>query len=313
MQGKKNFFFCIPFKPKSRCSDWSATVGLLGQTLRSLLNQTDPDFRVLIAGHDRPSLPELDDPRVSFHPVSFPEPKDGKEGKRDQTRKTHFLAAMLKEHGGGYMMVVDSDDLVHKDIVRFVRADDNGVGYIIRAGYLLDTASGRLGKFSGRAPRTFFNHCGTSSIIHLAPGDLPDLNADKTDILDGRSFVESVRGHGKWEAKLLERDLFPATLPFRGAVYRLNTGDNASYTYRRSAARIEQFIAAARRHPVKIEILERDFGVASSELPVRASRRPLARAVSKVEAASPPGEKKAVTPKRAWRKRWLRMSADPAA
>lgn len=69
MQGKKNFFFCIPFKPKSRCSDWSATVGLLGQTLRSLLNQTDPDFRVLIAGHDRPSLPELDDPRVSFHPV----------------------------------------------------------------------------------------------------------------------------------------------------------------------------------------------------------------------------------------------------
>jgi|GEM_PF-575508 len=262
----KNFFFCIPFKPRARCADWNHTVALLRQTLRSIFHQTDKDFFVLIAGHDRPELPELDDPRVSFHPVSFPIPRDGVEGKRDQTRKTHFLGAIAKEHGGGYIMVVDSDDLVHRDIVRFVRADDNQAGYMIRAGYVLDVASGRLGKFSGNPPRQFFNHCGTSSIIYLLPEDLPDRSPDKTDLVRGDSFMESVWGHGSWEAKFLEREIYPATLPFRGSVYRLNTGDNASYNYRRDDKTIQRLLACVERHPVSLEILKKDFGLELSAM-----------------------------------------------
>lgn len=256
-----NFFFCIPLKPRARSSNWEHTIELLGQTLRSIFNQTDPNFLVLIAGHDRPELPELQDPRVSFHEVSFPIPKDGAEGKRDQTRKTHFLGAVAKEHGGGYIMFVDSDDLVHKDIVRFVRADDNRAGYMIRAGYVLDTATGRLGKFSGNPPRQFFNHCGTSSIIYFSPEDLPDCTPDKTDLVPGNSFMESVWGHGSWEAKLLERDIYPATLPFRGSVYRLNTGDNASYTYRRDERTIRRLVSNVDKYPVSLEVLKRDFGL----------------------------------------------------
>lgn len=235
-------------------------MALLGETLRSIVNQTDKHFLVLIAGHDRPELPELNDPRISFHPVSFPIPKDGFEGKQDQTRKTHFLGAVAKEHGGGYLMFVDSDDLVHKDIVRFVRSDDNRAGYMIRAGYVLDAVNGRLGKFSGNPPRQFFNHCGTSSIIYFVPDDLPDRSTDKTGLRPGNSFMESVSGHGSWEAKLLERDIYPATLPFRGSVYRLNTGDNASYTYRRDDKTIQRLISYTIKFPVSFDVLKSDFG-----------------------------------------------------
>src|SRR5690606_38121343 len=132
-------------------------------------------------GHDRPAVPELDDRRIEFYPVGFREPQDGREGKRDQTRKTHFLGAIVKEHGGGYLMVVDSDDLVHKDVVRFVRGADNRAGYMFRAGYVLDVESGKVGKFSGNPPRQFFNHCGTSSILYLTPEQLPDRPTDKSD------------------------------------------------------------------------------------------------------------------------------------
>jgi len=254
------FYFCIPLKPKSRARDWEYTMKLFSHTLDSLLNQDDDNFSVIIAGHDRPDVPQMKDSRVVFHKVAFRKPKDGREGKQDQTNKMKFLAAMVGNKGGGYFMTVDSDDLVHREIVSYVRRHDNRTGYMIRAGYVWDYSAGLIGKFTAKAPNQFFNHCGTSSIIYLAPSSVPRLKINKKDFLDCGTLVDSLQGHGGWEQNLMEVDVFVDTLPFRGAIYRLNTNENASYTYRRDAKTITRLTSPAMRSPVDFDSVWMDFG-----------------------------------------------------
>ena len=71
MRTSTPFTFGIPLIPASLAADWDLVQDLLGLTLASVLAQTDPDFRVVVAGHDLPSrLP--DDPRVTFVRAGWP-------------------------------------------------------------------------------------------------------------------------------------------------------------------------------------------------------------------------------------------------
>ena len=67
------FFFGIPLIAPASAGDWSRVDALFAATLRSLLAQSDRDFRVLIAGHEPPpSLSALGDDRVEFLTADWP-------------------------------------------------------------------------------------------------------------------------------------------------------------------------------------------------------------------------------------------------
>lgn len=255
------FFFCIPFKPKARSSDWQLTENLLSETLRSIFFQKDSDFEVLIAGHDRPNIPELSDPRVTFIQVDLPVPASGEEGKGDQVRKMHILGAIVGGKGGGYLMTVDSDDLVDRRIVEYVRKDKHKVGYMVRAGYIYDTQANVMGEFP-HATRVnqLWSNCGTCAIFRFAPADLPTLAVGKVDIEPGGTMFEKLKGHRRWESQMMAAGRYMSTLPFRGVIYRMNTGNNASYEYRRTSEFVDDLLSITKTKPSDIRIKKKYFG-----------------------------------------------------
>ena len=50
------FTFGIPLIARAAAQDWPLVQALLGLTLRSLAGQGDRDFRVIVAGHERPTI-----------------------------------------------------------------------------------------------------------------------------------------------------------------------------------------------------------------------------------------------------------------
>jgi hypothetical protein len=65
------FTFGIPLIARDAATDWPLVEALLGLTLRSVAAQTDPAFRVVIAGHDRPAVAPLDR-RITFIAADWP-------------------------------------------------------------------------------------------------------------------------------------------------------------------------------------------------------------------------------------------------
>ena len=69
------FGIVIPLKSKKISRDWNVTSGTLERTINSVLAQTDGDFIVVVAGHDKPEFMDgLSDKRIRFVSVDFPIP-----------------------------------------------------------------------------------------------------------------------------------------------------------------------------------------------------------------------------------------------
>ena len=258
------FFFSIPLRPRLAPSAWATTERLLGETLRSVFAQDDPHFGVIIAGHDRPDVPELADPRVTFLQAELDRPTTSRQKQVDKLHKRRIIAAEIGRRGGGYIMFVDSDDLIDHRIVSFVRRDLNPVGYMVRGGYVLDDATGRIGLLpDGKRAQPFSSNCGTCAILRFSPDELPRMKPDRIDYMRDSRFYEKVLvGHRKWETALMLHDRFPGTLPFRGVIYRMNSGDNLSYE-RRDDALISELLRATVESPVAPEERARWFDGAS--------------------------------------------------
>jgi hypothetical protein len=93
------FTFGIPLIARASARHWPLTEALLGLTLASVQAQTDQDFRVVIAGHDRPDLPSADG-RVRFLEADWPaEPV--RPDNLDSGRKKHAISRFVREGGGG--------------------------------------------------------------------------------------------------------------------------------------------------------------------------------------------------------------------
>ena len=102
--------FGIPLKSKKVSADWPRVEGLFNSTLRSIFNQTDPDFRVIVACHEVPRTPYADDPRLEIVPVDFPPPLFRDELMVDKHRKREVVAARLRGLGGAAHLPDDRAD-----------------------------------------------------------------------------------------------------------------------------------------------------------------------------------------------------------
>jgi hypothetical protein len=115
------FTFGMAFVPRATARNWPLAQALLGLTLTSIRAQTDPDFRVVILGHDRPATLPDDDPRVEFLEADWPAEAPGPHN-ADSGRKKHAINDLLLARGGGLLMFVDADDWVDRDLVATARA-----------------------------------------------------------------------------------------------------------------------------------------------------------------------------------------------
>jgi hypothetical protein len=99
------FTFGIPLIARDTATDWPLVEALLGLTLRSVAAQTDPAFRVVIAGHDKPAIAPLDR-RVTFIAADWPV-EAVRADNLDSGRKKHLIAQRTLAEGGGLLMFLD--------------------------------------------------------------------------------------------------------------------------------------------------------------------------------------------------------------
>lgn len=212
------FLFAIPLRSRRVSRDWERVCKLLSHTLASILSQTDRNFRVAVGCHELPELTIAPDPRLVFLQSSAAIPTNLQEQMDDKRRKRRLALAYLRTLGGGFVMPVDADDLVSRQLVHYVRVNPPSFGYLMNRGYELDSLTG-LVKY---APR-FNKFCGSSAIFRFSTEHLPPSEVDGTEYL-----ADMFRDHTKWKeiGEKLKRPL--KDLPICGAMYVTNNGENHS-------------------------------------------------------------------------------------
>jgi hypothetical protein len=228
MTAAEPFTFGIPLIARACAHDWARVGALLDLTLSSVRAQTDPDFRIVIAGHDRPDS-AADDPRITFVEADWPVEEPGPDNV-DSWRKKYAIDQLVMERGGGLLMFLDADDWVDVGLVEAARAalGPDQIGAVIDVGIVTDFQSRRAAPlphplvFDG----AFHRICGSSAIARLRPDAADPLRRDPWAVLDSHDqWVEGARRHG---AEL-------ARLPVSGS-YVVNTSENHSEVHGPHAA-----------------------------------------------------------------------------
>jgi hypothetical protein len=121
--------------------DWLCVEALLDLTLTSVGAQTDRDFRIVIAGHDRPGA-AVDDPRITFLEADWPVQAPGPDNV-DSWRKKYAINQLVLGRGGGLLMFLDADDWVDVRLIEAARAliGPDQIGGVIEAGIVTDFQS----------------------------------------------------------------------------------------------------------------------------------------------------------------------------
>jgi len=253
-----NFIFAISLISAKVAQDWGRVQLLLGHTLRSVLNQTDGRFTVIVCGHEKPDLAEMRDQRVLFFESDRKPPANSRYFRDDKGRKRWLIGTIARDLGGGYIFPLDADDLVHKDVVSSCLSDDNRCGYLIDRGYALDFTHRRLAPIPGAWNASYDRVCGSCAAIYFSPDELPRYR----DGDDPSLYFNLFESHAYWPNVAEEFGRPFKRLPFAGGVYVVNHAQNLSFSLQRAGVRTRNIVAAIERLALEdgIEILRRDFG-----------------------------------------------------
>ncbi len=217
----------IPMIGRADAGDWDPHLSRLQDTLESIARQDYDSFRVLLACQDRPpNLP--DDPRYHFVPVP-PKPKGRGVDHRHKTRAMLDYSVRTFEDGA-YAMNLDADDILHPRLFRRVAEGNNGRGYLISDGYMMDAQTGRLARLDdapGRVP--FWKICGSCAFFALDFRDA--LRSSLRMRILGKAHLDYAR-----RQRLMGLPL--DDLPGPAAIYVVNHGGSVSDHKGKGAARL---------------------------------------------------------------------------
>jgi len=206
----------IPMVGRANAGDWERACEVLAGTLASIEAVRYGNWKVLLCSQDRPEG-FVDGPRHEF--VQAP-PQDMSKGISDQNIKARLLAehAARTCKGFTYVSHLDADDLIHPDLPGWIAADNNGSGYIVEKGYMLDFASGRLARM-GTEPgeSVFWKHCGSCGYFAV------DFGRQRFPAFHLRLIGKGHKNYTGRSAKL-GRPLTP--VPFPAMIYLVNHGEN---------------------------------------------------------------------------------------
>lgn len=240
--------FIIPVRHQDSSDQWDVLLKNLGETMQSIRAQTSSDWKCIVVANDGAKLPEIPNGfKLCF--VNFPPNLLYKRGEADINafrdtirldKGMRILAGIESAGATDYLMFVDDDDFIHRDLTKFVCEHKGGNGWYVKKG-LIWKDGGDLVLNTNR----FNQSCGTSHIVRY---DLLSMVYES-----GEASVESVKkmlGSHIHLKKQLDKNNTPLKpLPFRGAIYRVGHSDAHSNSKRffQYGFSVQSFI----RHPVK--------------------------------------------------------------
>lgn len=252
--------------------DWERIEHQLSATVGSIYNQTDPNFRIIIACTDKPNLSVPTDERLEFLFCRQLPPVDHTVYIGDAMHKRFRIARRLRDLGGGYLMLADADDLVSNRLVAFVRETAHPNGYVIGDGYMFNAVQGWLAPFPFGEVEHFDSESHTSAVLTIAPDELPAHDNDYVN----RFWSLISWGHPATRPRAAEEGRPLLEVPFRAAVYVRNTGENVSTreaaTTVRGRAEFQAYLDdEMERHRIpRTPELDAEFNLKAAEAPAAA-------------------------------------------
>lgn len=225
--------FVTSMRHPANADDYAYNEELLQASLASISRQTSQDYIVIVVGNQEPKFPLPE--RVRFVRVDFAPPArvngphaDRSGFVRDKGSKIGVGLIAARDHNPDWVMIFDADDFVHRGITAFVHENPLSDGWVIEDGLMYSRA-----RDGYRRQRKFNMTCGTSYIIPFSVYDVPvalDVNATQDEVVSGfgeilPNIMGAHRNAVQWHAAR-GREL--RTLPFEGAVYLVDTGENHS-------------------------------------------------------------------------------------
>jgi hypothetical protein len=253
--------FVTSLRHPDNATDYARIEALLRETLASITAQSSDEYVVIIVGNRVPSFPLP--PRTEFVPVEFAAPAaaNGPHADRDgfvRDKGTKIGVGLLaaRAHDPSHVMIFDADDFVHRDLARFVGEHPDEPGWVIDKGWVYSRARNGY-----RRQDAFHRTCGTSYVIPFDAYGVPEhltVEATQEQVLDGfgevlPNIMGAHRNAVQWHR---DRGRILQPLPFRGAVYHVDTGENHSGKQLPGLLRPwtpgfrQAFAVAAQRRPV---------------------------------------------------------------
>lgn len=215
--------FVIPLKSSQVSKSWDHVCKLFERCIKSVCNQTSPNFRVIVVCNEKPQI-EFSHPHITYIGVDFQSPKEQNlvaRGDTDKGRKILMGLISAREFEPSHTMSVDADDCVSKHLAEFVHKNPYSNGWFINQGYKYQDGS----KYIYIKRREFYRMCGTCNIIRYDLNDLPETGQYNR----GYGYYKYYIDHAKVKEILSERQNKLSLLPFKGAAYIVENGENIYY------------------------------------------------------------------------------------
>jgi len=222
---RRPFVFVIPLKPRKACSNWEIVQDNLSRTIESIRGGSVEGCLIILAYHDRPDIIAISGCDLHLLQAPFAPETQVPSGAQDKARKLRLMGSWLRKHlddEGAYVMFLDSDDLVHRELVRYVlRADDRRC-YSVAKGYMYDCRTGVL----ELRDHHFFTLCGSSFIGWFCKEELPRSWKDMASTFGQFGVHPYQRGHQHYHEIATELGKKVETIPFPAVTYMVNHGDS---------------------------------------------------------------------------------------
>ena len=220
------FTFIVPLKSPKVSKNWQQVLKLYERTIRSICNQTNPNFRVVVISNVIPDI-NFQHPNIEYILVDFyPKTSEIKTKYLDKGRRLLTGMIHVKNSQSTHVMIVDSDDCVSKHIVEFVAQnsrDSRNSGWFVNSGYVYQEGS----RLIYLRKKWFNKWCGTANIfnlnrIHLLEDSAIEDEANYSFYDDHKyPYRKIIKDHKK----------FPyLPLPFHGVVYNIGNQENIYQT-----------------------------------------------------------------------------------
>ena len=215
--------FIVPVKSRLVASDWDKFSQLLERTLKSICNQTDSNFKVVVVCHEIPEIDLVHDSLHFIHPNFEPPSKENISQKQyfinqrmDKGNKIKLgVDYAIKKFNTDYVMLVDSDDFVSNKVTSFVNNSKNELpGWYVAKGYLSYGWKNIL-----IVTKKFNWLCGSSIIVKP---DLVQHFFDKGKI--GLYFDHRLT--------ILHSNIELKRVPFMAAIYNMGNGENIYMSFK---------------------------------------------------------------------------------
>lgn len=202
--------------PKWKPGRWDKVSEICNNTIRSILNQRSKNFKLILVCNEPPlHLPASD--KIIVTKTTLPCPHDYHGVINDIFQKIKIGMTVARQYGPAFVMRIDADDFVSRDLVAFTEQHPNDNGWYIKWGYCYDYYNQKM----YHQPNLHLN-CGTAHIINCKLEDFPRT----VEALD-KDWLKCI-----WQHQNINQFLTPlgrtlAPLPFPGVVRSVNTSVNS--------------------------------------------------------------------------------------